>query len=595
MVGIDWVVIIIYCAGLLAIGGIFSRLTQTSSGMFVAGRSSPWWLSGISAYMTMFSAGTFVVWGGITYEFGMVGMVICSMYGVAAFIAGKFFAARWRRTSLSTAGEFVQLRLGKGPFHFYTWYRFLHLFTGGLMLYALAVMLCPLMPLPDGNFLQDPVTGNLSVDWACVILACIVIVYTMAGGLWAVLMTDMLQFFVLTLCVIIVVPLILIEVGGIGQVIENTPEGFFKPVAPGFSFAFLIGWMLVNCFQLGAEWHFVQRHLCVATERDAQKAMYLFGVLYLVTPVMWMAPPLIYRALVPDADPEKAYIMACSAVLPAGMIGMMIAAMFSATASSMSSLLNVFASILTDDVYCRLFRPQASEKETVRVGRVFTILIGLYMLAGAIILPRLADYRDVVIVIGSLVGSSLLLPTIWSLFSKRVGTSVVWWTIVFGVATGVVQKFGFSESGFLTKIPALSGLVAFAQEYHRATDIIIGMTVPLIILCIAELRGRTPHLLYLRLEEAIVKARAADHPHPSFSKLPALVMAWCLGLLGVVMLVLTPLSEDRWPSMLAMTVLLMGLSAFFALYLSRKAAKLQRLAEAEAAGLAPEEENGSAG
>ena len=91
---------------------------------------------------------------------------------------------------------------------------------------------------------------------------------------------------------------------------------------------------------------------------------------------------------------------------------MMIAAMFSATASSMSGTLNTFAGVLTDDVYRRLWRPQASEVETVRAGRIFTVLLGLYILAGALILPRLATYRDVVIVMASVIGPALGLPTL---------------------------------------------------------------------------------------------------------------------------------------------------------------------------------------
>jgi len=164
---IDWGVILIYFASLIGMGFLFARRAKTASGMFVAARQSPWWLSGISAYMTMFSAGTFVVLGGITYEFGMVGIMICCVYGISAFIAGKFFAGRWHDTALSTGAEFAELRFGKGAFHFYTWYRLIWLFNSGLALYGLAVMLCPLMPLPPGHILADPATGTLSMPEGC--------------------------------------------------------------------------------------------------------------------------------------------------------------------------------------------------------------------------------------------------------------------------------------------------------------------------------------------------------------------------------------------------------------------------------------------
>ncbi len=73
---LDLVVIVLYVAGLLAMGVMFARRMNNAREMFAAGGQSPWWLSGLSAFMTMFSAGTFVVWGGIAYKFGMVGVAI---------------------------------------------------------------------------------------------------------------------------------------------------------------------------------------------------------------------------------------------------------------------------------------------------------------------------------------------------------------------------------------------------------------------------------------------------------------------------------------------------------------------------------------
>ena len=569
---VDWGVILFYCGGLLVVGAIFSRTTNTASGMFVAGRQSPWWLSGISSYMTMFSAGTFVVWGGIAYEHGLVGAIICCVYGIAAFLAGRFFAGTWRHTCLSTAGEYIQLRYGKGAFHFYTWYGVFTLFMGGMTIYGLAVMLCPLMPLAEGNFLRDAATGNLSVDWACIILAAIVIFYTMKGGLWAVLMTDTLQFFVLMLAVIVVVPLLVAKVGGIGVFLTQAPSGFLRPTAPGFSWAFLVGWLLLNTFQLGANWSFVQRHLCVPTERDARRGMYLFGVLYLFTPFLWMTPPMVYRVLHPGADPQEAYILACKSVLPPGVIGMMAAAMFSATASSMSSTLNTFAGVLTDDVYRRLWRPQATERQTVRAGRVFTVLIGLYILAGALILPRFATYRDVVIVMASLLGGSLMLPTLWGLWSRRVGPGVVWGTVAAGAAVGILQKYGFSQNGWFGRIEAMSGLYGFVRNHTRETDIFVGLAIPLIILIVAEWRGHVRQE-WQRLQDAIARGRAEDVGATAASadaaRLPILVVTLSLGFLAVLMLGLAPFSSDRWPTLLGMAVLLILACAFFGRLLRR--------------------------
>lgn len=439
----------------------------------------------------------------------------------------------------------------------------------GLSLYALAVMLCPLMPLPDGHFLQDPATGALSVDWACTILAAIVVGYTMIGGLWAVLMTDMLQFVVLSLCVVVVVPMIFTQAGGFETIAANLPEGFLRPTAPGYSWVVLAGWMLVTCFQLGAEWQFIQRHLCVPTGKDAKKGMYLFGWLYLVTPLFWMAPPLIYRSMNPDADPQEAYILACKSVLPAGMIGMMIAAMFSATASSLSSALNVFAGVLTDDVY-RRFKPKATDAQTLRAGRVFTVLIGIYMLAGALILPKLGSHRDIVILVGSLIGPAILLPTIWALFSNRIGAGVVWSSLIAGVGAGALLKFGFSGTGWFSGIDAFAGAVAFVKNHPRESDLIIGVIVPVTVLTVAELRGVNQCPEWKRFQNATAAAVVEDAPpQASSSRLPSKIMAVSLGILGLAMLVLIPLSGDQWKPIAVMATLLLILCSQFVFHLAK--------------------------
>lgn len=555
---LDWIVIIFYCCSLIAIGVIFSRKAKTTSGLFVAARQSPWWLSGISSYMTMFSAGTFVVWGGITYEFGMVGIAICCIYGISAFIAGKFFAGKWHDTNLSSGAEFVELRYGSRIFHFFTWYRLIFLFNSGLAIYGLAVMLCPLMPLPDGHLLQDPATGTLSVPLACIILTAIVIVYTMMGGLWAVLVTDTLQFFVLTTCVALVVPLLIVANGGFAPIIAGAPEGFFRPTAPGFSAGFLVGWLILNMFTLGAEWSFIQRHLCVPTAKDARKALYLFGCLYLFTPFLWMAPPLIYRTMVAGANPEQAYILACMRVLPVGMIGLMIAAMFSATASSISTQLNLFAGVLTNDIYFRHIRPRATQKELMRVGRIFVLLIGLYMLAGALILPRITTYRNFVITFGSLLGPAMMLPTLFGLYSRNIGPKVVWLTMLAGGGLGAVQKFAFVENGFLARIPAMGAITGFVQKYTRAVDIFFGMAVVIVLLVYAELKG-TEKPGWSRLQEAIQRKTKENIASVRTSTFPALVMGYCLFALALTIFVLIPFNPEHWWVLgMAVIVLIIG-------------------------------------
>ncbi|MCB1123048.1 MAG: Na+:solute symporter, partial [Verrucomicrobiae bacterium] len=508
---------------------------------------------------------------GITYDHGLVGAVICSMYGLAAFLAGRFFAGRWRRTALPAATDFINIRFGRRILNFYTIYRGGYLCINGLSLYALAVMLCPLIPLAEGNLLRDEATGMLSVDWACIILAAIVIGYTTLGGLWAVLITDMLQFIVLTLCVVAVVPLIIVKAGGVMTVVHNAPDGFFQPTAPGFSAIFLVGWLLINLFNLGAEWTYVQRHLCVPTPRDAQKSMYLFGALYLTTPFLWMAPPFVFRTIQSGIDPQEAYILACKSVLPAGMIGMMIAAMFSATASSLSSSLNMYAGALTDGLYKRYIRPDASDAQSVFIGRWFTFLIGVYLLAGALVFPRLGEYRDVLISVLSLSLASLLLPTVWALYSPKVGSRTVLWTLLVGIPIIVVYKFAFSETGWLAGNRFLYNLNHFVSAHRRESDLIVGIVVPLAILLISELRRGGADSGWIQSKERIAEFQKRDTQDRADEQLPLKVFAWSLGLLGTVVAGLTILANEQVITLASISFILLA-SCLFLVALLRKRA-----------------------
>ena len=94
MVATDYIIIAVYFLGLIALGTLLGRNIKSSKEMFIAGKNSSWWLSGLSTYMTIFSASTFVVWGGVAYRSGVVAIVVGLMLGVASLIIGKWIAGK---------------------------------------------------------------------------------------------------------------------------------------------------------------------------------------------------------------------------------------------------------------------------------------------------------------------------------------------------------------------------------------------------------------------------------------------------------------------------------------------------------------------
>ncbi|QNN25208.1 Na+:solute symporter [Planctomycetales bacterium ZRK34] len=531
MIGVDYLVLTLYMLGVLAVGLLFARLNRSASDMFAAGGQSPWWASGLSGFMTMFSAGTFVVWGGIAYKFGFVAVAINLCYGVAALAVGYFVAGRWKRLGIRTPAQFIGLRYGRTALHFYTWSMMVFRIVGvAVAMYSLAVVLVALMPLGEGNPLRDPATGHMSLTWAIVIFGGIVVVYTMVGGLWAVLMTDVLQFIVLNLAVIFVVPLMFMRTGGVAGFVQDAPPNFFHLTGGGYTWIFLAGWCAIHFFMVGADWAFVQRFICVPNERDARKSSYLFGVLYLVSPLLWLLPPLIWRVRHPlapgatsaeiDHAAEQAYIMACQSVLPAGMVGLMVAAMFSATASMVSSQLNVFAGVLTSDIYERLINPQATQRRLVWIGRVFTVVLGATLLGIALAIPYLGGAEKVIVGITSLLVGPLMAPTLWGLFFRRINAKAVFITSGVCFAAGFLVKYGI-QSQWLT-------------DHAKTMDILLGVALPVVVLEIIRALGRSTSAGWQRVENFETAERAAA-VKTTANRLPAIVVAWAMGLCGLLM------------------------------------------------------------
>jgi Na+/proline symporter len=557
LVTADYIVLLAFVIGVFAVGVFFGARNKDASQMFAAGGQSPWWAAGLSAFMTMFSAGTFVVWGGIAYKHGLVAVSINLCYGVAAILVGYTVAGRWKEIGISSPAEFVTLRFGTGVLHFYTWAMMVfRLLSVAVSLYALAVILTTKMDVSSANPFGDPTTGKLDVRWAILFFGGAVVFYTMIGGLWAVLMTDVLQFIVLNLAVLFVIPLLLKECGGIQGFVEAAPEGFFAPIGGGYTWWFLLGWAAIHYFVVGAEWAFVQRSLCVPSPRDARKGTYLFGTLYLVSPVLWLLPPMIYRTAhpIPDGASEaqiallanQAYINACS-VLPAGMMGLMLAAMFSATASMVSSQLNVFAGVLTTDILKPWFAGRPDEQRLLlRAGRGLTLLLGVVLVILALAVPAMGGAEQVVVAAASVMVTPLLAPILWGLLSPAVTTSTLWMTA--GIS-GMAVAGWFVAKGTIASPAALAtaeghSLGLWISAHEETLRIAIGVGLPVAVLSILHWRARGVDPGWQRVA-ALPRPSLDDRTRP-LDSLPARIVAGSVLACAAMMFALAIVgSQDR--------------------------------------------------
>jgi len=130
-----------------------------------------------------------------------------------------------------------------------------------------------------------------------------------------------------------------------------------------------------------ATWGLIQKYNCVTTETDARKVAIIMGVLSMVGPVIFFIPAIAGRVLLPDLintteGTKYAYVAISLKLLPTGIMGLMVAGMFSATMSSLGSDYNVFSGGLTKDFYGKIVRPDTDDRMLIRLGRINTALIG---------------------------------------------------------------------------------------------------------------------------------------------------------------------------------------------------------------------------
>jgi SSS family transporter len=463
MPALDYIVILLFALMILIAGMSFSGSGSSMKSYFAAGGSLPWWLSALSLFMSFFSAGTFVVWGSIAYEFGWVAITMQWMMALGGFIIGGFIAPRWRKTGVLTVGEFIGNRFGVRLKQFYSYlFLILSFFTTGAFLYPVAKLF--------------NVSTGFSVELSILVIGLLVIAYTTAGGLWAVVITDVLQFVILSAGLIIIVPLAFQQIGGPGQFISSVPQGFFELTNGEYTPWFLFAFLCYNTIFIGGNWAYVQRYTSVASESDAKKVGWLFGALYLISPILWMLPPMIYRILeggnLAGLENEGAFLLMCKRVLPSGLLGLMLGGMIFATASSVTTTLNMSAAVFTNDIVKR-FKSTISDHGLMYVARVSTVVLGLLTILVALLVPRLGGIVEVVLSVGALTGAPLFAPPIWALFSNKQTTSSIISTTLVGLAINCFFKF------------ASPWLLDFSLD--RAQEMLVGVLVPLFILGLFEL------------------------------------------------------------------------------------------------------------
>jgi solute:Na+ symporter, SSS family len=370
---VDWVVLALYFVWMVLIGAWSYRRVRNTQDFFVAGGRMPWWMAGISHHVSGSSAVVFTGYAAVAYSTGFTLYVWWAVpIGTAVLLGAFLIAPRWSRLrsryQIGSAMEYLKTRYNLPTQQILAWSgSLLKVFDVGAKYAAIAVILHVITGAP-------PATGIL-------IAGLVSLVYVTIGGLWADALTDLAQFAIQGVAAVVMCVVVLARLGGIGSAFsmwEQLPDSHSAPFAGEFTPAFALAFLAVAFLSYsGGTWNLAQRFIASPRGADARKAALLSSALYLTFPLVLFLPMWASPLIFPDLEqPQQVYALMARELLPAGMLGLVVAAMFAATMSMTASDSNAVAAVIARDILPTLsprFRdlpPAAS----LRVARVTTFI-----------------------------------------------------------------------------------------------------------------------------------------------------------------------------------------------------------------------------
>jgi SSS family solute:Na+ symporter len=461
----DYAVILIYLIGTIALGVAIGRKLRTGEDFFLAGRHLPWWAIGMSLVATDIGGTDIVGVGGAAYSHGLAVANFEWIGCVPAMIVGAFiFIPFFYRAGVYTIPEFLEKRYNAGVRSVMAvcWLLFMAC-NLGIMLYTSSKMMSAVFGWNEA---------------ACIyVTAALVGAYTIIGGLAAVVYTDMIQCSVMIGGCLLILILGLIEVGGVSELKSRLAEAEARDAAgqagsfgheesqpvrtpassatertslilpvdtdtpfPWTGIFFGLALILSPAYWIGNQ-AIVQRSLGARSEFEA-KASYIWGALLKnLIPIIIAIPGLIAVAILPNLeDGDAAIPRLVGVLLPSGIRGLFVAAFLAALMSSIDSYLNSAATIFTNDVYKRFFKPDVTDEHVMTVGRITTVALVLWAIFFAFLLTAIAKQTGIYAIFQTLMAffqgpafAILLIGVLW----KRATGQAALIALLCGIATSV--------------------------------------------------------------------------------------------------------------------------------------------------------------
>ncbi|MDE1351401.1 transporter [Vibrio aestuarianus] len=440
---IDTIVVLAYFMFLIAIGWMFRKFTTSTSDYFRGGGKMLWWMVGATAFMTQFSAWTFTGAAGRAFSDGFVVVILFLANAFGYFMNYIYFAPKFRQLRVVTAIEAIRQRFGKTSEQFFTWAGMPDsLISAGIWLNGLAIFVAAVFDIP--------------MEATIIFTGVVLVIMAVTGGSWAVVASDFMQMLVIMAVTITCAIAAYFHGGGIGNIVENFNGDFMFGNNLNYVSIFILWVVFIFVKQFGVMNNSINayRYLCAKDSENARKAAGLACILMIVGPLIWFLPPWYVSAFMPDFAAQyasmgnkagdAAYLAFVQNIMPAGMVGLLMSAMFAATMSSMDSGLNRNAGIFVCNFYQPILRKNATQKELVMVSKLTTVIMGIIIIAIGLFINSLRHLSlfDIVLNVGALIGFPMLIPVLLGMWVRKTPDWAGWTTLIVG---GVVSYvFGIS-------------------------------------------------------------------------------------------------------------------------------------------------------
>ncbi len=450
MTAFDYGTVAVFLAGMLWLGSRFYRWIGNPDDFYVAGRElTPFMLA---AAMTTANISLFSLVGvsGTAYQSGISIIWLTWTGNMALVLSGLFVIPVLRRLRIRTIPEFLEMRYNGG----------VRILVGVLWVFRLAFWIG--VVLYAGVTAAQQLTGIRSFTfWVCV-FALITVVYTTAGGMWSVVLTNNVGFLLMMASVLTILPMAMSAVGGWPGLVAQLPPGHvdFLTQAGKYNWKTVIAFIL-----LGIQWATLDQGLLQSafSARDARvvsKGMVLSG--FMITPFafLWIAPGLAARILYPGLPkPEMAVPTLIVHLLPAGVLGFVICGFLASGLSTIGSNLSAAATLAANDIYGRFINRKASPRQLLVAVRAATVLAGALMIAVTYLVPYLGGAVDAYLTIISIMDMPLFVIAIpYGLLWKRATWQGAMSAYLAGSATGAALRFGLGMD--VAAVTIISGAVA---------------------------------------------------------------------------------------------------------------------------------------